>query len=413
MLRLLFLCLILAFSLASSARDKVTVELSIQPEARTFSAQYTLNTHVTGGKLLLNLNKPYHLTNVTGPNVRTYTSALFFDSFTGDTLRQITVEFFTKNPRQQLTVQYEGRIGARFATDSMAEFTAHASWVPTIPNQEYAVVDYRLTVQVPTTYHVVSTRLARSSTPGRYVFEGRTSTIEIGALAARRFFSLTSPTPAARVNLYKANRPCTATDSLLVRDAGKIIGYFNQVIGRKDPIRHFTFLLPGINRTASGLLDNAAIIAYTTFDTRDPGDLLILAHEISHKWWSYGAWNTYDNWLNEAFATYSGLLYLQAAGDTTSFRKELSKRQKSAATAPALLGFEPRNYPYPVRRQVLYDKGTAILFELHQRLGDEPFFQILTATAAARVATTDEFLRIVERESSPATRQWLQAKLSQ
>ncbi|WP_139924128.1 M1 family aminopeptidase [Hymenobacter sp. DG01] len=413
MLRLLLLCLIQVFSLACAARDKATVELSIQPEARTFSAQYTLNTRVTGGKLLLNLNKPYHLTNLTGPNVRNYTSALFFDSFTGDTLRQITVEFLTKNPRQQVTVQYNGTIAARFAADSMAEFTAHASWVPTIPNQEYAVVDYRLTVQVPDAYQVVSTRPARSSTLGRYIFEGRTSTIEIGALAARKFFSLTSPTPATLVNLYKANRPCTASDSLLVRNAGKIIAYFNQIIGRKDPIRHFTFLLPGINRSASGLLDKAAIIAYTTFDTQDPDDLLILAHEISHKWWGYGTWNTYDNWLNEAFATYSGLLYLQAASDTVSFQKELSKRQKSAATAPILLGFEPRNYPYPVRRQVLYDKGTAILFKLHQRLGDELFFRILTATAAAQVATTDHFLRIVERESSLVIRQWLQAQLSQ
>lgn len=102
---------------------------------------------------------------------------------------------------------------------------------------------------------------------------------------------------------------------------------------------------------------------------------------------------------------------MRAAGDTASFRKELAKRQKSAATAPALLGFEPRNYPYPVRRQVLYDKGTATLYQLHQRLGDEQFFRILTKTAAAKLATTEAFLNLVEKESSRQTREWLLAQL--
>ncbi|MBX0292070.1 hypothetical protein K3G63_16595 [Hymenobacter sp. HSC-4F20] len=284
MQRFLYLCLFLMTSLGCVARDNVRIEVFIQPEARSFTSQYTLTTRAAEGKLILHLNKQYHLSGVTGPNVRTYTSALFYDKFTDDTLRRITIEFTDRQAQQRVTVQYSGAIGERFATEGMAEFTAHANWVPTIPDQEYTVVDYRLTVRVPTTYQVVSTRAARRSRPGQYRFEGSTSAIEIGALAARQFTTLTSATPQFRVNLYKANGPCTAPDSLLVQDAGKIIAYFNQIIGRKDPIRKFTFLLPGVDRTASGLLDNAAIIAYTSFNTHDPGDLLILAHEISHKW---------------------------------------------------------------------------------------------------------------------------------
>lgn len=412
MRQLSLLILLLSSSLFTYGRDRVAAELTIQPATKTFSARYTLSTRVTGGQLLLNLRKPYHLAQVMGLRVKAFTSRLVYDAFTDDTLQQVTVTFRDQQPNQCVTLHYSGPIAPQFATDSMAEFTAHASWVPTIPNREYEVVQYRLTVQVPAEYQVVSTREGRTRAPGRHEFRGNTSTIEIGALAARRFTLLTSgTTPGAAVKLYKANRPATATDSLLVKEAGTIIQYFNQIIGRQDPIRRFTFLLPGVDRAASGLLDNAAIIAYTTFNTHDPGDRLILAHEISHKWWGYGTWNTYDNWLNEAFATYSGLLYLRAAGDTASFRRELGKRQQSAATAPAIWGFEPRNHPYPVRRQVLYDKGTVLLYDLHQQLGDERFFRLLSATAAARVATTAAFLRVVERESSPAIREWVRARL--
>ena len=68
-------------------------------------------------------------------------------------------------------------------------------------------------------------------------------------------------------------------------------------------------------------------------------------------------------------------------------------------------------YDYPSTRRVIYDKGTIVLFELHQRVGDAQFFRILTETATAKVATTQAFLKVVERQSNRATRDWLANKL--
>ncbi|OUJ73221.1 hypothetical protein BXP70_15455 [Hymenobacter crusticola] len=403
--------MLLTTHLACAVRNKATVELTIRPETHSFSCRYTLEAAVSPGPFLLTVNKQFTVAKVTGAALRAYTATPFFDNYQKDTLRRLTLQFANAKPRQTITVEYSGKIGERYYTDSLADFTAQANWLPTIPNQEYELVDYHLTVHVPPAYQVISTHEPVRATPGTYTFAGTGPNIEITAMAARRFTKLASTADQVRVTLYKANRPFNANDTLLLADAHKIIAYQNRQFGSKDPIRTFTFLLPSINRSASGLLDNAAVIAYLTFDTKDPGDLMILAHEISHKWWGYGVWNTYDNWLNEGFASYSGLLYLKAVGDTASFQKELTKRQKSAATAPALINFDVTKYDYPSLRRVIYDKGAVTLFELHQRVGDAQFFRILTETAAAKVATTQAFLAIVERQTNRATRDWLATKL--
>ncbi|WP_460612732.1 M1 family aminopeptidase [Hymenobacter seoulensis] len=405
---------VLATLFPCQARNKVKVEVTIQPDTHSFSCRYTLDAaSATPGSLVLYVNKTFQVAQVIGPQVLSYRSSRFFDIFQQDTLQQLAIQFATAKPRQRLTVAYSGTLPSRFYADSVVDFTAQAGWLPNILHKEYELVDYQLVVLVPEVYHVVSTQLPRRSAPGRYTFTGTAPNIEIGGIAARRFTTLSSEGKGPQVSLVKANRPMNALDRKLLENAENIIRHQNQTFGSKAPITRFTLLLPSLNRSASGLLDNAAVIAYLNFNTeQDPEDLMILAHEISHKWWGYGAWDTYNNWLNEAFASYSGLLYLQAVGDTASFRKQLVKRQKSAALAPGpILGFELTKYDYQTRRSVIYDKGTIILYELHQRLGDQPFFQILTKTAAAKAATTEEFLQIVEQQSGPETRSWLENKL--
>ena len=199
---------------------------------------------------------------------------------------------------------------------------------------------------------------------------------------------------------------------MLLAQATRIVAYYNQTIGRRDTIVRFTVLLPGTNRNAAGLLDNAVNITYSDFDVRKRDELLILAHEISHKWWSYGSISSYEEWLNEAFATYSSLLYLKASGDTTGFRTELAQRLTSAADAPAIIGFDKTTHDYPTTRRVVYAKGTAVLHALRTRLGDEPFLRIMAATAAQKTATTEAFLNLVAREAGPETQRWLRDQLT-
>ncbi|PJJ59071.1 M1 family aminopeptidase [Hymenobacter chitinivorans] len=413
MRRLYLLCLILLGPLLTCrAHNTVSVDLTIRPENQTFACRYELGASFgqARGSCTFNLNRKFRLAQASSPHLRDYTATPFFDAFQQDTLLRITLRFESPVRHEKITLRYGGAIPERFRTDSLAEFTASANWLPNLPDHEYDLVRYQLTVHTPAGYEVISTNEPRRARAGTFVFAGLAPNIELTAVAARRFTRLRAPQGVVRV--YKANGAPHHRDSLLLRDATAIVAYHNRIIGRQDPIRRFRILLPGTNRNAFGLLDNCAVITYSDFDTRKPADLLILAHEISHKWWGWGRWNTRENWLNEGFAAYSGLLYLRAAGDTASYRKELAKYRASAAQAPvSLLRFDAgKDMGY--FRPVIYHKGALALADLHARLGDEAFFQLLSATAAARVATTEAFLRLVERHTDRATRDWLVARLS-
>ncbi|HEX8660185.1 MAG TPA: hypothetical protein VF690_21755 [Hymenobacter sp.] len=329
----------------------------------------------------------------------------------GDTVHQVQVRYAPRTRRQrQIELTYSGTMGKGEFTDHVAVFSGLSSWLPFRPFAEYELVEYELVVQVPPVYQVRSTTPAARQRPGEWVFRGTTSDIEPTAIIARRFYQTVSAT-APPIELVKAGAPLAQTDTMLLHQAEAIAAFYNRTIGRQDPVTRFTIFLPGTNNGAYGLLDDATVITYTSFDVTDKSDLLVLAHEISHKWWAYGSFHDENGWLSEAFATYSSLLYLQASGNEAGYQAELARLAASAAGSPPLWGFNRYQYPFPMYRRVIYNKGTGILAALRQRIGLEHFISIMAKTAAQKTGTTTGFLATVGQVAGQETQTWLLAEL--
>ncbi|GAB3873017.1 hypothetical protein GCM10028824_24090 [Hymenobacter segetis] len=383
------------------------------PDAHAFTCRYTLTVPAgdTATTLALNLDRRFRIARVQAPRAQQQRVARVYYPFFGDTLQCVQVRYAARSHQaRRITLTYSGVLTEKFFTAQVLEFSGHSGWLPFRPLREYEPVRYTLDVRTPPGYQVLSTTAPRRQRPGHWAFRGRTSAIEITALVGQHFARAQA---AARplVGVVKAGPALGRPDSVLLHQAAGIIGFYNRTIGQQDSIRAFRVLLPGTNRDAFGLLANATVITYSEFNTADRGDLLILAHEISHKWWGYGSVHDENDWLNEAFATYSSLLYLQASGDTAGYRLELAKRAKTAVGTPPLLGFDRTKYDYPMYRRVIYDKGTVLLAALHARLGTGPFVAVLAATAARQVSTTAAFLDVVAQTVGSDTRAWLLAKL--
>ncbi|MBC8082106.1 MAG: hypothetical protein H7Z21_02740 [Hymenobacter sp.] len=397
----------------SFAMPIVQLQLKVEPNNQSFSCQYTfsLSANDTTSIVRLNLNRQFPLQHLTSPQAIQQRVVRRYYPYFADTMQQVEVRF-PANLRKvrKLTFTYSGTLDKGLATDQVMVFSGHSNWLPFRPGQDYELVTYQLAVSVPPTYQVRSTTPAAQH-QGRWTFRGATSAIELTALIATRFQQLTS-TKGPRIAVVKVESPLLGRDTLLLKRAEDIIGFYNRSLGAQDPIKQFTVFLPGTNRDAFGLLDNATVITYSDFDVTKRGELLILAHEISHKWWGYGSVHDESEWLNEAFATYSSFLYLQASGDSAGYQAELAKKVQSATNAPAIIGFDRANAPYPLFRRVVYDKGTVILAALHTRVGTEKMCAILAKTAAEKVSTTAGFLEVVAQVSGPDTRQWLTAELS-
>ena len=396
----------------SFATPIVQVHLQVTPATHSFSCEYTFSLAAsdTAAVVRLNLNRQFPIRHLASPQATRLRIVRRYYPYFADTVQQVEVHFPAHSPRaRQLTFTYSGTLDKNLYTAQVMEFSGHSNWLPFRPRQEYELVAYTLEVSAPPTYQM------RSTTPGqrnygRWAYRGTGSAVEITALVAPQFQQLASA-KGPHIKVIKAAPPLLARDTLLLRKAAAIIAFYNRSLGAQDPIRQFSILLPGTNRDAFGLLGNATVITYSDFDVAKRDELLILAHEISHKWWGYGSVHDESEWLNEAFATYSSLLHLRASGDSVGYRTELAKRVQSAAGAPAIIGFNREQAPYPLFRRVVYDKGTVILAALQARVGTGKLYAILAKTAAEKVSTTAGFLTIVAQVSSQATRQWLDAEL--
>ena len=119
---------------------------------------------------------------------------------------------------------------------------------------------------------------------------------------------------------------------------------------------------------------------------------ILLAHETAHQWWGnlVAATGYHDNWMMEALAHYSALLYLEKRKGTpwleqtmAEFRDGLLLKNDEGltvdSTGPIVLGLRLESSQEPrAWRTITYGKGAWILHMLRRRMGDVRFFTMLS-----------------------------------
>jgi len=144
---------------------------------------------------------------------------------------------------------------------------------------------------------------------------------------------------------------------------------------------------------------------------------VLQAHETAHQWWGNRVTpaSYRDNWLMEALANYSALLYLEKRRGTRSleimlenYRDNLLAKNQAGqvveAAGPIVLGTrletsqEPRAW-----RAITYGKGSWIMQMLRGRIGDQKFLALLAEISKRydrKDITTEEF-RLLAAEYLP------------
>jgi hypothetical protein len=114
---------------------------------------------------------------------------------------------------------------------------------------------------------------------------------------------------------------------------------------------------------------------------------VVVAHEVAHQWW-YGVVgnNQVDEpWLDEAFATYSSILFFDDRGDSADTEMAywsqavlpyqlLRMLGTNGPVQSSLLDFDDDLITY---QSLVYGKGALFLARLRQVLGDDEFFELL------------------------------------
>jgi hypothetical protein len=145
---------------------------------------------------------------------------------------------------------------------------------------------------------------------------------------------------------------------------------------------------------------------------------VLQAHETAHQWWgnrvTTGSYR--DDWMMEALANYSALLYLEKtsgahAVDTMleRYRAELLAKgengQQVESAGPITMGTRLESSLDPgAWRSVTYGKGTWIVHMLRRYLGDQRFFAMLAEVLKRydhQEMSTDDFRRVAARFTPP------------
>jgi aminopeptidase N len=145
---------------------------------------------------------------------------------------------------------------------------------------------------------------------------------------------------------------------------------------------------------------------------------MLQAHETAHQWWGNKATNaTYrDNWLMEALANYSALLYVEKRRGAhsleamlDSYRDGLLAKNEVGQTVdsagPIVLGTRLESSQEPrAWRTITYGKGSWIMQMLRRRMGDERFFNMLAELAKRwdRKELSTEGFRLFAAQYLPA-----------
>jgi hypothetical protein len=133
-----------------------------------------------------------------------------------------------------------------------------------------------------------------------------------------------------------------------------------------------------------------------------------VAHEIAHFWWKNAKATTWEDWLNESFAEYSMLMYTRARFGINKFNEQIEEYRNRTKNLPPIWGIDRNlNQAY----SVLYEKGSVILFELENKIGKDKFLVLLKKISADNICTTNDFLQLLEKETSNETRQWMEKQL--
>lgn len=180
----------------------------------------------------------------------------------------------------------------------------------------------------------------------------------------------------------------------------------------------------GIAETPHLGMEHQTIIAYGNKFQYEPGTGFdwLMFHELGHEWWANLVtapdWN--DFWIHEGFQSFMDALFAEKKLGRQHFIKSLPGRIRFTNNIKAVAPREARSTTemylrapdYVMGDNDIYGKGALVLNALRGYIGDEAFFRALRRMAypdpkservtngrQVRFATTDDFLRIAEKES--------------
>jgi aminopeptidase N len=232
-------------------------------------------------------------------------------------------------------------------------------------------------------------------------------------LVAGDFGSVHTDWEGLPLGFYGPRRLAEHVAPSLVAPTVDALAFLTELTGRRFPYAKYSTAC--VDDFPSGGMEN---VSATTLSSRvlrdaagraDDDSVALIVHEAAHQWfgdlltcsdWSHA-------WLNEGFATYAALLYVEARQGADAFRVGVRAARDRALAADAREGTRPLVHdvytdPYDLFTAHVYQGGAARLHLLRFKLGEQAFrrgVQLYVGRNAGRGVVTDDLRRAFEEAS--------------
>ena len=219
-----------------------------------------------------------------------------------------------------------------------------------------------------------------------------------------------------------------AGNQLALNAAENSLKIFNQKYGKYP---YNTYSVVETNFAGGMEYPGIVFISKQYYDENYPSDYLevVVVHETAHQWWYATVGNDQidEAWLDEAFASYSEVIYYENHyGKTIGNNYYKQRILTSFERAKTQFASDNNNDNEVILKSVnefngwsdygplVYRKGAILLHELRSQIGDDAFFEILQnyyQQYQFKIAKTQDYIQVVEKVTNsdwePFFNEWL------
>jgi hypothetical protein len=307
--------------------------------------------------------------------------------------------------KQQVNIEYEcdmHTLGgwANSFHDYWTELNLYCAWFPTNFNSGAFTAETKVTTDIG--FDITGSGIV-SREKGYWKMVQPWPAYDIIIIASSKLDSRVMKQDNAHIEAVYHDFTESGADSV-IQECEFAMDFYQELFGKSDST-YLKFILSPFDQGGGYARKNFIVMRTKTFNMHTRKGI---GHEMAHFWWSNAETSSWEDWLNEAFAEYSMLMYLRERLGQVVFDEYIALYQDKTKDTPPIYNID-RNGPDAYN--VLYNKGSLILHQLEQKMGQEEFKNFLRMTADNKISNTADLLSMLTNNFSGELSIWLESKI--
>ncbi len=194
--------------------------------------------------------------------------------------------------------------------------------------------------------------------------------------------------------IFDGSTSSSAYLPLINRNVQEILRCFEQYFSTKASVQEKLDIVIAPRAKGGGYCrDN--LIVMSIAEMTETQYAQFLAHELSHLWFKGAEVLSWEDWLNESFAEYISLIYIEEKYGKDLYEKGIQKLKQYSNSCPPIKGSDRNSEE---GSKVRY-KGTLLLHELRQHYGLDAVIMIMNVLIQLEEKTTEKLIEAVGQKN--------------